>query len=1012
MQSYLLFHSLAEIAAATISFGTFLFAWNTRRFQNPYLLAVGIGSLFVGVFEVLHCLAFPGMPVFTAYDSNLSPQLWLSARFFQAGASLTGLLLLRRRPVRPDRLMAGFAAAFTGLYAAVFLRKLPDAVLQPSGLTPFKIGAEWVLAAAFLGSVALLFQAREAFSDRVFRFLAAHGIAMAVCDVSFTFYAHPHDLSNFVGHVLLLAGGSLQYMAILRAGLIDPNETHFRDLTQAKDRLELAQSAGRIGTFEWEIPAPGNTAVGGMEAVCGKTPGLAAGPPGTWRQRVHRDDVDRLGKLLADVIAGRAEYDTEYRVVWPDGSVHWVAARARLQRDPKGRPARLVGVNVEITDLKRGEEALRESEERLRLFVEHAPASLAMFDREMRYLSASRRWIADYRLGDRDLRGLPHYEVFPEIGEDWKRAHHRAMGGEVVRSEADRFVRADGSVQWLRWEVRPWRDAYGGIGGIVIFSEDITDRRRAEEALRDSELRFRLVLRNAPVSVSAQDRDLRYIWAFNQASLRPEEIIGKVDSEIYIAAEAELLMAIKRRVLDENIELREQMWLDRPRGRVFFDFCFQPIRDEDGTAVGVGTAAVDLTPMKLAEAAQQALSDERAKLLESERLARSEAERANRLKDEFLANISHELRTPLNAILGWTQILRKEQAEPGMIAKGLEVIERNTRIQTQLVSDLLDVSRIISGKMRLETEHCNPVLALESALDSLAPAAEAKRILIETAIEPLPGRVLGDPSRLQQIFWNLLSNAVKFMPAGGRVQVALRRNGPRIEIVFRDNGKGIRAEFLPHIFERFRQADSSAAKRHAGLGLGLAIVKHLVELHGGTVEAESPGEGAGATFTVSLPVSTESAAAGVGVGRVTVANGSIRDIALDGIRVLLVDDEPETLEVVKRLLEERGAGVCVADSAARGIAALKECRPDVLVGDIGMPGEDGYQMMRKIRALASEEGGQTPAVALTAYSRIEDRTRAILAGYQYYITKPVDASELIATLGMVTRRLPKPDDPA
>jgi CheY-like chemotaxis protein len=374
-----------------------------------------------------------------------------------------------------------------------------------------------------------------------------------------------------------------------------------------------------------------------------------------------------------------------------------------------------------------------------------------------------------------------------------------------------------------------------------------------------------------------------------------------------------------------------------------------------------------------------------------------EAERASRVKDEFVAMVSHELRTPLNAILGWTQLMMRNGDDRAVIERGLDVVARNTRLQAQLISDLLDISRIVSGKLRLEVQTVSLPAVIADALETVQQEALAKDVEIERAIEDGVGYVAGDPARLQQVVWNLLSNAVKFTPRGGRIGVTLRREGSHAEITVADTGAGIKAEFLPHIFDRFHQADRSITRRFGGLGLGLAIVKHLVELHGGTAHADSGGEGRGATFTIRLPTSGVQDVSGAEASSLH-TNESYPDVALDGVRVLLVEDEADTREFVVRLLETHRAVVRAAASAAEALSLFAAAMPDIVISDIGLPGVDGYDLMERIRGKSATEGGAVPAIALTAYARAEDRTRALRAGYQAHLAKPVEPSELVATV--------------
>ena len=387
-----------------------------------------------------------------------------------------------------------------------------------------------------------------------------------------------------------------------------------------------------------------------------------------------------------------------------------------------------------------------------------------------------------------------------------------------------------------------------------------------------------------------------------------------------------------------------------------------------------------------------------------------EAREANRIKDEFLATVSHELRTPLTPILGWTHLLSRNSDEETM-TRGLQTIERNAKAQEQIINDLLDVSRIITGKLRFDIRPIELEPVIESAIEAVRPAAEAKSIHLESDLKTEPFQVPADPDRLQQVVWNLLTNAIKFTPTNGRVSIRLERQNSHARIIVSDTGQGITQDFLPFVFDRFRQADSSTTRLHGGLGLGLAIVRHLVEMHGGTVGVESHGAGKGTTFTVSLPIPLQFGSAlaqeverrqRAPLGKVAVSLAGL--VKLEGVRVLIVDDQPDTLEMLTLILNQCGANVLAARSTAEGIRLLKEQRPDVLVSDIEMPGEDGYELIKQVRALEAQHGGQTPAVALTAYARTEDRIRALSSGFQIHVPKPVEPVELAMVIANLAER--------
>jgi len=456
----------------------------------------------------------------------------------------------------------------------------------------------------------------------------------------------------------------------------------------------------------------------------------------------------------------------------------------------------------------------------------------------------------------------------------------------------------------------------------------------------------------------------------------------------------------------QRIEHFETERVTKDGRRIEVALTISPVRDRNGQLIGASKILRDVTDRKTVERTMRELVEERDRLLESERAAREQAERASASKDEFLAVLSHELRTPLNAILGWTQVLKRAPNATEDITKGLDVIERNTRLQTRLVDDLLDVSRIITGQMRLDVQVVMPFTFVEAAVEALRPVASSRHITLKAVLDPSAGPVSGDASRLQQMVWNLVTNAIKFTPGGGRIEVLLERVNSHIEISVADTGIGIAADFLPHVFERFRRADSSMSRKHGGLGLGLAIVKHIVDLHGGQVHAKSAGEGRGTTFRAMLPLAVVHHAMDGNRQhpRVSHLPGSLAPVDLTGLDVLVVDDEVDSRDLVARVLRDSGATVHTVPSAGAALAAMGERTFAVVVTDIGMPEMDGYELVRRIRAADAARGDRIPAIALTAFARSEDRTRALLSGFSAHVAKPVEAAELVATVAAVAGR--------
>jgi PAS domain S-box-containing protein len=539
-------------------------------------------------------------------------------------------------------------------------------------------------------------------------------------------------------------------------------------------------------------------------------------------------------------------------------------------------------------------------------------------------------------------------------------------------------------------------------------TNDITEPKLTQEGLRTSEIRYRRLFEAARDGILILDAATLKITDVNPfmtelLGYSRNEFLGKELWEIGLFSDKEASQQAFRELQVKGYLRYEDLPLQSTGGRVRQVEFVSNVYEEDSHQV-IQCNIRDITDRKRAE-------EERRLLLESAQAARAEAEKANAVKDEFLATVSHELRTPLTSILGWSKMLAGGNLDEPASKRAIETILRNARSQTQLIDDLLDISRIISGKLRLEMRPVELTSMIESVVEGVRPSADARDIHLQTALDPLMSSVSGDPDRIQQIIWNLLSNAIKFTPEGGRVEVRLERVHTDIEITISDTGQGIDPELLLHVFDRFRQADSSITRRHAGLGLGLSIVRQLVEMHGGTVTAESPGAGEGTVFKVILPlISVHHELSDVEKTRLMITGSTPTDLepSLNDLRVLLIDDEPDARELVAAVLAGSGAEVVSVGSASEALAKMARQQFDVLVSDIGMPEMDGYALISEVRQLPGERGGRIPAAALTAYAGIEDRRRALSAGYQIHIPKPVEPAELTSVVASLAERYTEP----
>jgi PAS domain S-box-containing protein len=828
-------------------------------------------------------------------------------------------------------------------------------------------------------------------------------------------------------------------LANLAEDITEQRRTEFA-LRQSYERFELAAAAVNCLIYDWDIQNDTLERTQGLTELLGYT--LAETEPTSkwWRSRIYPGDLQKAHDDFTASLAKGNRFCTQYRIRHKDGHYIWVEDRGLAVRDENDRLVRVVGVTADISDRKQVEANLRESEERIRLATAAAELGMWFWNLNTNTLV----WTPKCK----QLFGLPantemSYELFLNClhPDDRDRIHEAVTSTLEGKIDCDieyRTIWPDGSVHWIAAKGRCLYDAMGKPVRMMGTTQDITQRKHTDEALRQSEERYRTLAEAIP----------EMVWTTNARGLA-DYVNQRWIDYTGLSLEETLGYGWQKVLHPEDLKVIIQRWQQSVQAGTLFE-CEQrfkrasddtyrwhlarayPLRDNQGHIVKWFGTCTDIHDQKQIEA-------QRAQLLEREKAARAEAEAANRIKDQFLAILSHELRSPLNPILGWTKLLKSRKLDPAATGRALDTIERNAKLQIQLIDDLLDVSRILRGKLSLNNAAVDLTSVIDAALETVRLAAQTKKIQLEyipssgesgrgrewenfspsphPPIPPSSYIVWGDFNRLQQIVSNLLSNAVKFTPDGGKVEVRLsKRLGtgkefsqspitnpqspiPYAQITVTDTGLGIAPEFLPYVFEYFRQADSSTTRKFGGLGLGLAIVHHLVELHGGIVTADSPGEGQGATFTVKLPLMKKIEGEGE-TGR----EGKDTPSSLAGLRILIVDDDTDTRDFLCYLLKEYGATVTVAASAGAALAVLAQSQHDLLISDVGMPEIDGYGLIHQIRAMSPERGGNIPAIALTAYAGNSDRSRVLAAGFQIHIAKPLDADQLLMAIADLSRK--------
>ena len=792
----------------------------------------------------------------------------------------------------------------------------------------------------------------------------------------------------------------------------DELEEQIRRREQAEQRRRIALEAGSLGT--WIIDPKTNKselderslALFGLSAEEFNGSGEMA------FNRIHPEDFPTIEKLFQKSIVERAKFKAEFRVLMPDKSVRWNDCTGQPQMDENGEVTQIVGYCRDITEIKENELSLRRSELFARAILDSLSAHIAVLDRNGNVVAVNEAWqnfasencfeeqVTGTGVGQNYLTICERAGTFEEETKKIAENLRALLKGEKPGFSFEYPCHAPGKERWYLLQASAMQDAEGGA---VIAHINITDRKKAEVNLKNSEEFNRGIFENSPDCVNILDLD-GALHLMNANGLRLMEIddfdslVGKSWVDFWQDDENEMAyqaLEMARKGKTAHFDGFCPTAKGTPK---WWDVSVAPVFDSENKTTRLIATSRDITERRQAER-------EREELFKREKAARGDAEIANRMRDEFLATVSHELRAPLNSILGWARMLEKGRLDEKTSAKAITTIVRNAEAQNRLIEDLLDVSRIISGKLRLEVMTIKPINVVEQALETVRPAAEAKGIKLEIKEKPDVSHISGDPNRLQQVIWNLLSNAIKFTPNEGKVALEIDRNEDFVEIRVKDTGVGIKEEFLPHVFDRFTQADASSIRKFGGLGLGLAIVRHITEMHGGTVHAFSAGENKGSTFVVRLPIIAspkEDETTAENKDRALAVEPSIN---LDGLLILVVDDEEDTRQLLVQSLTLYGATVICASSAAEALSEIKEKKPDVLVSDIGMPDEDGYSLIRKVRALDDAKLSRLPAVALTAFTRAQDRMRALSSGYQSHVAKPVEPDELATVIASLTGRL-------
>jgi PAS domain S-box-containing protein len=718
-------------------------------------------------------------------------------------------------------------------------------------------------------------------------------------------------------------------------------------------------------------------------------------------ERLNEEDA-----ILDKLRRGQAVERLETIRLTKDGRRIPVSESTSPLKDTEGNVIGASKIIHDVSDIVASREALIREKELLATTLASIGDGVIVTDNQSRvtFLNPEAERLTGWTNSNAD--GRPLSVVFRIVNERTRRVAENPvdkalrLGTVVGLANHTMLLREDGAEFLIDDSAAPIRDKDGSVFGVVLVFRDVTEQRKLHEAREQ----LAAIVEYSGEAIATKNLDgIIQTWNASAEKLfgySADEIIGKSVTILIpperLSEEDEILSRLRRGLPAERLET---IRLKKDGTPLPVSVTVSPMKNPEGEVIGASKLIQDIT-------ARNRLERERQQLLAREQILRTQAEAAGRVKDEFLATVSHELRTPLSAILGWATMLNKGKVEPAIASRGIESIERNAKAQAQLIEDLLDVSRIISGKVRLDIKPVLLTSIIDEALDAVRPAADAKSIRLNVSIDPDANQLRADPARLQQIIWNLVANSIKFTGSRGDVSVDAGRNASMVEICVSDTGEGINPKFLPYVFDRFQQADSSMTRKHGGLGLGLAITRHLVEMHGGTIEAQSEGEGHGATFTVKLPVPAvypETSLARDSRDRPWHSTGQMSNEPpnLQGLKILAVDDSRDTRELLSVVLEGCGATVTTASSVREALDVFNVWMPDVLVCDIGMPELDGYAFIKAIRELPRERGGDTPAIALTGYARVEDRSRALQAGYHMFVPKPIEAGELcsiVATL--------------